>query len=110
MTLGVRQLAAAFLGASLLAPEASFGQEKAVASYRTPSAQQRIGLSGPPMPLALRDAMLLALENNRDIEIERANLDFSRAGLLRARGAFDPIWSSGPLFRSEKLPVASVLA
>lgn len=52
----------------------------------------------------------MALEKNRDIEVERANLDFSHGLLQRARGAFDPVLSAGPFYRSERLPVGSVLA
>lgn len=52
----------------------------------------------------------MALAKNRDIEIERANLDFSRGLLRRAHGAFDPVLGAGPVYLSERVPVGSILA
>src|SRR5918996_4124066 len=41
-------------------------------------------------PLSLREALSLALENNKDIEIARENVRIAEFGLLGARGLYDP--------------------
>src|SRR5215216_7343395 len=41
-------------------------------------------------PLSLRDALSLALENNKDIEVARENVRIAEFDLLGAHGAYDP--------------------
>jgi outer membrane protein len=45
--------------------------------------------------LGLEDAILLTLENNTDINVDRAQYDLSRFALQRAYGTFDPAISAG---------------
>ena len=41
-------------------------------------------------PLSLRDALSMALENNKDIEVARENVRIAEFDLLGAQGAYDP--------------------
>src|SRR5712672_249511 len=41
-------------------------------------------------PLSMREALSLALENNKDIEVARENVKIAEFDLLGARGAYDP--------------------
>ncbi|MCI0422335.1 MAG: TolC family protein [Acidobacteria bacterium] len=59
--------------------------------------------------LSLQEAVELALRNNRDIEVERLNIEISQLGVTGAEGRYDPIFSFGPSFTSRTLPVASIL-
>src|SRR5215204_1729832 len=49
-------------------------------------------------PLALREALSLALENNKDIELARDNVKIAEFDLLGSRGAYDPRFSSASYF------------
>lgn len=46
---------------------------------------------GPSVALALKEAILRALENNADLDIQRIEIAIARAGIDAARGAFDPV-------------------
>ena len=59
--------------------------------------------------LSLQEAVELALKNNRDIEVERINMEVSQFGLKGAQGYYDPLFSFGPSFTSRTIPVASIL-
>ncbi len=91
---------------------AARGQEsgpKPPASLANP-AQSRVGVDPAKIhPLSLRDTILLALDNNQDIEIERQNAFISQQELTAARGGFDPVLAVAPLFRSRTIPVGSIL-
>ena len=59
--------------------------------------------------LSLQEAVELALRNNRDIEVERINMEVSQFGLKGAEGQYDPVFSFGPSFTSRTIPIASLL-
>src|SRR5215510_12108528 len=59
--------------------------------------------------LSLQEAVELALRNNRDIEVERINMEVSQFGLKSAQGQYDPVISFGPSYLSRTIPVASIL-
>ncbi|HKE59660.1 MAG TPA: TolC family protein [Pyrinomonadaceae bacterium] len=61
-------------------------------------------------PLSLRDALSLALENNKDIEVARANVRMAEFDLLGARGAYDPRFSSSAYYERIKSPISSFLS
>src|SRR5690349_13116269 len=89
----------------------------AVATAPTALAQQaaapapRVGVAADKqMILTLRDAMTMALENNRDIEIERLNTQLNEFDLRAAKGVYDPSLTSSILYERQTLPVASILA
>ena len=59
--------------------------------------------------LSLQEAVELALRNNRDLEVERINMELSEFGLKGAEGRYDPVFSFGPSFTSRTIPIASLL-
>ena len=42
------------------------------------------------LSLSLEEAKVIALENNRDIKIQRENIEFSEGDVTKEKGAFDP--------------------
>jgi outer membrane protein len=52
----------------------------------------------------LRDAILAALENNPDIEIERSTVRQAGFDIIAAEGAYDPISTQGTTFTSTSQP------
>jgi HAE1 family hydrophobic/amphiphilic exporter-1 len=72
---------------------------------------QRIGVAADKQTtLTLRDAVAMALENNRDIEIERLNTQLNEFDLRAAKGVYDPSLTSRILYERQTWPVASILA
>jgi HAE1 family hydrophobic/amphiphilic exporter-1 len=72
---------------------------------------QRIGVAADKqIRLTLRDAVTKALENNREIEIERINTQINGFDLQAARGAYDPTLATSVYYQRQTLPVASILA
>lgn len=70
----------------------------------------RVGVDqDQPQPLSLREALKLALENNKDIEVARENVKLAEFDLLGARGAYDPRLSSQAYFERVITPNASFL-
>jgi HAE1 family hydrophobic/amphiphilic exporter-1 len=61
-------------------------------------------------PLALREAIELALRNSKDIEVARQNVRAAEFDLLGARGAYDPRFSSLSYYERTKTPASSVLS
>src|SRR5688572_18529749 len=61
-------------------------------------------------PLALSEALALALENNKDIEIARDNVKIAEFDLLGSRGAYDPRFSSSSYFERIESPISSFLS
>ena len=71
----------------------------------------RVGVEADrQQPLSLRDAISLALENNRDIEVARQNVRIAEFDLTGARGAYDPRLTSASYFERINTPVSSFLA
>lgn len=60
--------------------------------------------------LTLREAITGALNNNRDLEIERVNVQLQEFDLQASKGAFDPKLSTGIYFDHRNTPVASLIA
>ncbi|HEY3037339.1 MAG TPA: TolC family protein [Pyrinomonadaceae bacterium] len=61
-------------------------------------------------PLTLREALALALENNKDIEVARHNVKIAEFDLQGARGAYDPKLSSSSYFEHFENPISSFLS
>jgi outer membrane protein TolC len=61
-------------------------------------------------PLSLKEALKLALENNKDIEVARANVKLAEFDLLSARGFYDPKLSSQAYYERTKTPATSFLS
>ncbi len=61
-------------------------------------------------PLSLRDALSLALENNKDIEVARENVRIAEFDLLGARGAYDPRLTTQAFYERIESPISSFLS
>lgn len=71
----------------------------------------RVGVdTDEQQPLSLREAIALALQNNKDIEIARDNVKIAEYDLLTTRGAYDPKFSAQSYFERIKTPAASFLS
>jgi len=84
-------------------------------NYRAENVQMpelsRVGVDmEQQQPLSLHDALKLALENNKDIEIARQNVKVAEFDLLGARGAYDPRLSTQAFYERTKTPISSFLS
>ena len=61
-------------------------------------------------PLALREALALALENNKDIEVARHNVKIAEFDLQGARGIYDPKLTSTSYYERIETPISSFLS
>jgi HAE1 family hydrophobic/amphiphilic exporter-1 len=84
--------------------------------YRAPvtlplPALERVGVNmAEQRPLALREAIELALKNGKDIEVARTNVRAAEFDLLAARGAYDPRLNTSTFYERTKTPTASFLS
>ncbi|HXI22615.1 MAG TPA: TolC family protein [Pyrinomonadaceae bacterium] len=70
----------------------------------------RVGVdSAEQQPLTLREAIAMALQNNKDIEVARDNVKIAEFDLLTAHGAYDPKFTAQSYFEKIKTPATSVL-
>ncbi|HMJ26149.1 MAG TPA: efflux RND transporter permease subunit, partial [Pyrinomonadaceae bacterium] len=71
----------------------------------------RVGVEeNEQQPLSLRDAIALALANNKDIEVARDNVKIAEYDLLTVHGAYDPRFSAQTYFEKLKTPATSFLS
>ncbi|HKB66756.1 MAG TPA: TolC family protein, partial [Pyrinomonadaceae bacterium] len=61
-------------------------------------------------PLSLREALALALENNKDIEVARHNVKIAEFDLTAARGSYDPRLTSSTYYERLVNPISSFLS
>src|SRR5436190_22712851 len=61
-------------------------------------------------PLALREALSMALENNKDIEVARENVRIAEFDLRGARGVYDPRLSTTAFYERAQNPISSFLS
>jgi outer membrane protein TolC len=61
-------------------------------------------------PLSVRDAIAMALANNKDIEVARTAVKIAEFDLLGGRGLYDPRFSSTAFYERNKSPIASFLS
>jgi len=74
-------------------------------------ALSRVGVdANEQRPLTLREAIAMALRNNKDIEVARDTVSIAEADLLSARGAYDPRFSAQSYYEKIKTPAASFLS
>jgi len=103
----------AFIFVVLIAP-ITFGQDNpqsATSNGRNPQSEVRVGVNpSKRMTLTLRDAMSMALENNRDIEIERLNVQMNEFDLRAAQGVYDPALSATFYYDRRSIPATSIFA
>lgn len=95
----------------LLVSVTGLAQENAKPQSTEPRSDKRVGVdSTRRVSLTLRDAILSALENNRDIEVERLNVQMTEFDVRSAEGIFDPTFTASYYYDRKKVPVASILA
>jgi len=71
----------------------------------------RVGVdTNEQRPLTLREAIALALQHNKDIEIARDTVKMAEFDLLTTHGAYDPRLSAQTYFERIKTPATSVLS
>jgi HAE1 family hydrophobic/amphiphilic exporter-1 len=84
--------------------------------YRADASQplpllSRVGVdTNDQQPLTLREAIALALNNNKDIEVARDNVKIAEYDLLSTGGAYDPRISAQTYYERIKTPAASFLS
>ncbi len=61
-------------------------------------------------PLTLREALALALENNKDIEVARHNVKIAEFDFTAARGVYDPRLTSSAYYERIENPISSFLS
>ncbi|HEX7295491.1 MAG TPA: TolC family protein [Pyrinomonadaceae bacterium] len=61
-------------------------------------------------PLSLREAISMALQNNKDIEIARSAVKIAEFDLEGGRGLYDPRFSTTAFYERNKSPIASFLS
>jgi HAE1 family hydrophobic/amphiphilic exporter-1 len=61
-------------------------------------------------PLALREALSMALDNNKDIEVARENVRIAEFDLLGAHGVYDPRLTSQAFYERIESPISSFLS
>ena len=80
------------------------GQQKPLPELR------RVGVDMDQQhPLSMRDALSMALENNKDIEVARENVKIAEFDLLGAHGAYDPRFNTSAYYERIKTPISSFL-
>jgi HAE1 family hydrophobic/amphiphilic exporter-1 len=83
--------------------------------YKTPDVPMtptdRVGVDPRnQMSLTLAEAVILALNNNNDIDIARIDTIFAEYNLKAARGVYDPVFSSDLFYENRVIPVSNILA
>src|SRR6185503_9329525 len=61
-------------------------------------------------PLSLREALAMALENNKDIEVARENVRIAEFDLHGSQGAYDPRFTTQAFYERIESPISSFLA
>src|SRR5689334_4223364 len=73
--------------------------------------QSRVGVDmNQQHPLSLREALSMALQNNKDIEVARENVRIAEFDLRGAQGAYDPRLTTGAFYERAENPISSFLA
>lgn len=87
------------------------GQESKPPASLQPREVERVGVDETrPLALTLFDAVRMALENNRELEVERINVQQAEYDLFGARGTRDVGLTSNTYYEHRTIPVGSVLA
>ena len=72
---------------------------------------KRVGVeSNQVHPLSLREALAMALENNKDIEVARENVRIAEFDYLGAQGLYDPRFTTQAFYERIESPISSFLA
>ncbi len=80
-------------------------------TLRPVTPESRIGVdSTKRVPMTMREAVTTALENNRDIAIERETVKLNEWDVKASMGAYDPIINTSLNFDRRNLPVTNIFA
>jgi len=91
--------------------EAKTNPQSATSNGRNPQSEARIGVNpSKRVTLTLRDAMSMALDYNRDIEIERLNVQMNEFDLRAAQGVYDPALAATFYYDRRSIPATSIFA
>ena len=72
---------------------------------------QRVGVDlSQQRPLSMREALAMALENNKDIEVARENVRIAEFDFLGAQGVYDPRFTTQAFYERIESPISSFLA
>src|SRR6185437_10012987 len=72
--------------------------------------QERVGVDASQQhPLSLREALSMALENNKDIEVARQNVRIAEFDLHGAQGLYDPRLTTQAFYERIESPISSFL-
>jgi HAE1 family hydrophobic/amphiphilic exporter-1 len=108
--------ASGLLAIVLLIPPAVLAQDNPQSAIRNPQSsnpqsEARVGVNpSKRVTLTLRDAMTMALENNRDIEVERLNVQMNEFDLRGAQGFYDPNLATTLYYDHRAIPATSIFA
>ena len=82
-----------------------------VAQQKPLPEMSRVGVDvNRQQPLSLREALSMALENNKDIEVARENVRIAEFDLKGAQGAYDPKLSTTAFYERAENPISSFLS
>src|ERR1041384_7028127 len=71
----------------------------------------RVGIDvNRQQPLSLREALSMALANNKDIEVARENVRIADFDLRGAQGAYDPRFTTSAFYERAENPISSFLS
>src|SRR5215208_4157772 len=74
-------------------------------------ALDRVGVDmNQQRPLSLREALSMALENNKDIAVARENVRIAEFDLLGAKGVYDPRLTTTAFYERAENPISSFLS
>jgi len=96
-------------------PENLSGVPKIAPSYESEDRDlPDLGLVGVDMmrqkPLSLKEAIALALENNKDIEVSRQNVRLAEFDLMAADGFYEPRFSGNTQYERATIPNVSIFS
>src|ERR1043165_6813296 len=84
----------------------------ATAQEKKPTPElSRVGIdTNQTHPLSLREALAMALENNKDIEVARQNVRIAEFDYRGAQGLYDPRFTTQAFYERIESPISSFLA
>ena len=89
----------------------ALAQDRPAALATPATTDQRIGVdSSKVVRMTLREAIGLALENNRDIEVDRLSVQLNEFDLRGSQGAYDPILNASVYYDRRLIPATSFFA
>ncbi|HKC88124.1 MAG TPA: TolC family protein [Blastocatellia bacterium] len=99
------------LGAALLTAVFDAAAQTPAPESTRQEPERRIGVqTSNRVSLTMHEAVMMALENNREIEIERLNARMNEFDLRAAKGVYDPALTASVFYDHSVTPVASLLA